>query len=103
MKLKKIAERVERWLERRPELRDSDEKLCANMWFEDLKNQHLDPEKLSAKNFLILYGEGKLNNGDSITRVRRIVQEKHVPLRGNNYKRRQAELQEETKRELKEI
>ena len=34
-------DRVKEWLEINPSLRDSDEKLTSNIWFDDLKNKGL--------------------------------------------------------------
>ena len=48
----------------------------------------LDFEKLSAREFLTLYKNGILTNADSITRLRRKMQEENPALRGEKYKAR---------------
>jgi hypothetical protein len=100
MKLKAIIQRVEQWLEEKPDLRDSDEKLVSNIWYDDLRLKNIKTREGSYLHFLSLYGTGQLTSADSITRARRKVQEDNPHLRGENYEKRQKELQEETQREL---
>ena len=100
MKLGTVMERVKKWLEEKPDLRDSDEKLTSNIWYDDLKNKGYAYQVGSYLNFLRLYGTGKLTNAESIRRCRAKIQEHNPHLRGENYKRRQHELQLETKKEL---
>ena len=90
-----IKDKVFELLTNFPHLRDSDEKLCANIWF-----SHLEHSCYNVKQFLKMYADGKLPNSDSITRCRRKIQEEHPELRGNSYSQRQAK-QEKIKEELK--
>jgi hypothetical protein len=88
-----IKDKVFDLLTRYPHLRDSDEKLCSNIWYSKIE------KGLSATEFLAIYSEGKLPNSESITRCRRKVQEDHPELRGTLYEEKQAK-QEQIKEEL---
>ena len=88
-----IKEKVLELLTKYPHLRDSDEKLCANIWFSKT------PSGISATDFLALYAKGELPSSESITRCRRKIQEENPSLRGSLYKERQ-DKQEVIKEEL---
>ena len=90
-----IKEIVHDLLVRFPHLRDSDEKLCANIWFGYAAKFNVE----TSKGFLGLYAEGKMPNSESITRCRRKIQEEHEALRGNLYKERQNK-QDDVKEQL---
>ena len=79
-----IKEVVEDLLTRHPHLRDSDERLCANIWFSRT------PKHSTAQDFLAMYAEGQLPSSESITRCRRKIQEENPELRGKSYSQRQA-------------
>jgi hypothetical protein len=79
-----ITHRVMTLLKQHPHLRDSDEKLVANVWHNEIGN----PSAISAFAMLELYANGKLTNSDYITRVRRKLQEEYPELRGKLYKER---------------
>lgn len=78
-----IKDKVQDLLTRFPHLRDSDEKLCANIWHSQI------PAGISAKDYLQLYADGKLPSSESITRCRRKIQEDNPDLRGKFYRERQ--------------
>jgi hypothetical protein len=78
-----IKEKVKTLLEKYPHLRDSDEKLTANVWF--YESQGVD-DKFK---FLELYASGKLTNAESIRRCRQKIQEECENLRGTLYCKRQ--------------
>ena len=88
-----IKEKVFDLLTRFPHLRDSDEKLCSNIWHSRIASG------ISAHEFLAIYADGKLPSSESITRCRRKIQEEHPELRGQFYQERQAK-QEPIKEEL---
>jgi hypothetical protein len=100
MKLKAIIQRVEQWFEDKPELRDSDEKLISNIWYDDLKSKNIKVSEGSYLHFLRMYGTGQLTSAESIRRSRAKLQEENPHLRGKSYQRRQTELQAETIKEL---
>jgi len=64
-------------------LRDSDRFLVAEFWKQELK-------ALKTTDLLMMLKAGKLTSYDSITRVRRKVQEENKNLRGKLYKERKA-------------
>lgn len=60
------------------------------MWIQELNALGEDYKKLSAVDFMHFYAEGKLTNTDTITRIRRKLQETSPNLRGKKYEKRQA-------------
>jgi hypothetical protein len=88
-----IKEKVKNLLEKHPHLRDSDEKLIANVWFAE--SQGVD-DKFK---FLQLYAAGSLTNAESIRRCRQKIQEECEHLRGTLYFKRQLN-QDKIKQEL---
>lgn len=97
-------ETVKFWLERVPETRDSDEKLMANIWREDLKRlimlaahkaghtpeTPIDIKKLTAHDLLKHMADGSLTSFEAATRARREIQrdDEYAHLRGNKYAER---------------
>ena len=92
--MKLIFERVKKMLEDNPHLRDSDNKLIANIWFNDSQQK-------TKMGFLQELADGKLTTPESITRARRKVQEECPELRGKKYRERQDE-QDNVKQQLRE-
>jgi hypothetical protein len=84
-KIKSVKNTVLTLLEQNESLRDSDDKLIANIWFNEVGKKN--PE-LVVKDFLVLLGQSKLSNPEAITRARRSIQQKNPELRGNNYQGR---------------
>ena len=100
IKLTNLKNIVERQLRNKPELRDSDNKLVARIWYNHIKNRSPIPvEAMSALDLLIAIGNGELVGWSSITRVRRKIQQMNSDLRGKKYEKRQ----ESTKTYIKEI
>lgn len=81
--IKELHALVKKLLTNYAHLRDSDQKLVANIWYYELNGA-----ELSAKEFIGLIANKKLTNYDSITRARRKVQEEFEELRGSNYTKR---------------
>lgn len=75
-------DRVQSLLEKHPRLRDDDNKLVANFWFNEVGE---------TKDFLKNYAAGNITPADSITRARRKLQELHPHLRGEKYNERHKE------------
>lgn len=90
--MKQHLELVENLLENNPELRDSDLRLVANIWWmtlnSTLKHKFQVYELDALKILLDLYASGDLPNEQSIRRVRRKLQEENPGLRGKVYKLR---------------
>lgn len=77
-----IKDRVKALLEKYPHLRNSDNRLIANIWNQDLLKMGLNKENIRANKFLALYAESKLTNAETIRRVRQKLQEENPDLRG---------------------
>jgi hypothetical protein len=88
-----IKEKVKILLEENPHLRDSDERLIANIWFNESNGVDYKYQ------FLLLYSQGKLTNAESIRRCRQKIQEECEHLRGTLYFKRQLN-QDKIKQEL---
>lgn len=81
--IKENFERVKEILTKYPEMRDSDNKLMAHIWREDLGYKL---NVMSAQELLVnLASKHDLSSWGSITRTSRKVQELHSELRGKNY------------------
>ena len=96
----KAKDKVLKLLKENPSNRDSDNKLIANFWFHEIKAMGKDPNTLTAFGLLDLMSKSKLTNTETITRVRRQIQEQNKELRGQNYINRQTKLQNKVKLEL---
>lgn len=80
------------------EFKDNDQQLVA--WFWKLEMEaHGYPSSMPTQTFFKLMAFGKLTSSETITRVRRLVQEENPSLRGKKYNERQAK-QEKVKHEL---
>ena len=88
--VKNVKDRVASLLEEHPSLRDDDNRLIANIWFNDALTANPDLSISVVKDFLQLVADGNLTNPESIRRSRQLVQEKNPHLRGNTYNMRQS-------------
>ena len=95
----KTKDKVRYWLLEHDHLRDNDNKLCANIWNEELK-RFIIFEKSSVRDFLRLYSLGKLTSAPSIKRARAKLQEEEPELRGEKYKIRKGTYQKEWRKKL---
>ena len=90
--MKQHLELVENLLENNPDLRDSDLRLVANIWWltltSTLKHKFQGYELDAFKILLDLYASGDLPNEQSIRRLRRKLQEEKPELRGKVYELR---------------
>jgi hypothetical protein len=99
--MKDIKEKVKTLLIKHPELRDDDFKLIATLYsvqsggWNALKN-------ISAFDFLINFANHKYTSFESITRVRRKLQEEDENLRGAKYLERQL-LEKKVRKEIKTL
>ena len=85
--MKTAKRRVEYLLTITPRLRDDDNKLIANYYYNEIGAENL--VKMTATEFLQRFADGKLTSSESIRRVRAKLQEKTPELRGQNYNKRQ--------------
>jgi hypothetical protein len=96
----KTKEEIEKLLTIDERLRDSDCKLIARFWANELAAKNIDIHNISAYEFLSMYATNKLHNTEGISRMRRKVQEENKHLRGQFYKGRQTTKQDEWKAKL---
>ena len=99
----KTKDKVRYWLLKHEHLRDNDNKLCANIWNEELKKYIMFKDSFknsTVKDFLRLYSLGKLTSAPSIKRARAKLQEEEPELRGEKYKIRKGTYQEEWRKKL---
>ena len=82
-----------------PRTMDDDHLLCVVIWHNALKQEGFDIMNTSAYHFMQMYRDKKLPNHDTVTRIRRKLQEEHVELRGKKYVERQLK-QNEVKKDL---
>lgn len=73
-----------------PESRDDDRRLMFEIWMRDLDCSHPDQliEKCTLWQFINAFLHGMVSNPETITRVRRKLQEKHEKLRGEKWESR---------------
>jgi len=91
----KTKDKVIYWLDKYPKLRDDDNRLCANIWSEELNNL-----EITAKDFLRLYASNKLTSAPSIKRARAKLQEECPEYRGEKYNIRKGILQDKWRKDL---
>ena len=89
-----VKDRVKALLVKHPHLRDSDNKLIANIWNQDLLKMGINPLDRTANFLLSLYSQSRLTNAESIRRVRQKLQEENPQLRGTVNEARQKEGEE---------
>ena len=91
-----LREKVREMLIKFPSLRDDNPRLCTKIWrWQLMELGKMQPEKIPFDSFSKEYENGKLSQGDSITRQSRLLQEAHPELRGE--RREKKELQEEVR------
>ena len=96
----KTKEEIKKLLTQDERLRDSDAKLIARFWTNELQRKNIDTKDITAHEFLKMYATNKLHNVEGLTRMRRKVQEENKHLRGQFYKGRQTTKQDEWKAKL---
>ena len=96
----KTKDEITKLLTNDKRLRDSDAKLIARFWTNELKAKNINTQDITAHEFLTMYDTNKLHNVEGLTRMRRKVQEENEHLRGKFYKERQTTQQNKMKAEL---
>lgn len=72
-------------------LRDDDSALIANIWARELQQQGQNTKQMLAFELLAMVAMGKLSSPESITRMRRKLQNEFPSLRGLRYEQRHKE------------
>lgn len=91
-KIKSLKEIVKNKLLQNESNRDSDSKLIANIWYNQIGGSNI--AKMSAMDLLKIISEDKLSSPESIRRVRQKIQETDPLLRGKSYKVRKVKAEE---------
>ncbi len=99
--IKALKQTVSNLLFAKESNRNSDLKLIANIWHEEIGGSE-KATMITAKDFLYLLSQGKLSSPESIMRVRRKIQEQNPLLRGASYKQRK-EKETEVKQEIHKV
>ncbi len=72
------------------DFKDNDQQLVAWFWKLEMEAHGYPASSTQTQTFFKLMAFGKLTSSDTITRVRRLVQEETPELRGKKYNERQA-------------
>ena len=96
----KTKDEIKKLLTNDKRLRDSDSKLIARFWTNELETKGMDTKDMTAYEFLCLFAQSKLHNVEGLTRMRRKVQEENEHLRGKVYHFRKHNLQNKMKAKL---
>ncbi len=88
---------VKKILSKCPHTRDSDEKLIAELWLHECKIKNLDFNKVLEHLFY-----KRLTSPTSIIRVRRLLQNKYIELRGLKYKERTNKLEKDIRDDVRD-
>ena len=81
-------------------LRDSDNKLIARFWHNEMSGKGMNPSEMSGYELLCMFAESKLTSPETIHRVRRKLQEQHKELRGKRYQERKGTIQNQWRKDL---
>ena len=94
----KTKEKVKYYLDKYPSLKDDDNRLCSNIWLEELNDLNV----MTKDNFIFLklYAENKLTSAPSIKRARAKLQEDEPKYRGEKYNLRKGILQDKWRKDL---
>jgi hypothetical protein len=98
--IKNIKTKVKTLLINFPHLRDSDNRLIANIWHSQIGKEKA--KEYTAFDLLTSFSEGNLISPESIRRIRQKIQEQNPELRGESYKKRK-EKAEEIRKEINKI
>ena len=94
----KTKDKVKYFLDKYPSLKDDDNRLCSNIWLEELNDLNV----IAKDNFIFLklYAENRLTSAPSIKRARAKLQEEEPQYRGEKYNKRQGKLQKKWREDL---
>ena len=97
----KTKAKVKFWLKLDHSLRDSDERLCANIWAKEIiKEKGIELFELNAVELLKMLASNELTSAPSIKRARAKLQEECPEYRGNKYTIRKGILQDKWREKL---
>ena len=93
-------EKVAYWLKMYDHLKDNDNRLCANIWAEELGHIEGITQETPIVEFLKLYADNKFTSAPSIKRARAKLQEEDPKYRGEKYNQRKGILQDKWRKDL---
>ena len=96
----KTKDKVRFWLDKHPSLRDDDNRLCSNIWAEEVTALGYGHIESPIFEFLRLYSNNKLTSAPSIKRARAKLQEEEPEYRGDKYNLRKGILQDKWRKDL---
>ena len=96
----KAKDKIKTLLTKYPRFRDSDNKLIAAYWLEELKRKGLNPDEMSGIEFLHQFADSKITNPETIRRSRAKLQEEDSSLRGETYFVRKGAIQDKWREDL---
>ena len=96
----KTKEKVKYWLTKHPELRDDDNRLCSNIWADEMTSLCFGNLNITVIQFLRLYAANKLTSAPSIKRARAKLQQEEPEYRGKKYYLRKGTLQDKWRKDL---
>ena len=96
----KTKEKVKYWLKMYPSLRDDDNRLCSNIWAEELGHIEGMTQETPIVEFLKLYASNKFTSAPSIKRARAKLQEECPEYRGKKYQLRKGTFQDKWRKDL---
>lgn len=103
MQILKAKETVENLLKSRPELRDDDRALIAEVYRQAAAHKYgEDLRRISAEAFLADYANGSFPSAESIRRSRAKLQEHNTDLRGEKYEERKGGRERSARQEIRE-
>ena len=89
-KIKELTAKIHQLLTDDPRYRDSDALLVNRIQRDEIIAQGLDVDTMKLTDFFRIRFDKKISSEDSITRLRREVQEYYPETRGDKYKKRQS-------------
>ena len=96
----KTKDKVIKWIIKYPTLREDDNRLCCNIWAEEMSALGLGDIDVPYIKFLELYSANKLTSAPSIKRARAKLQEEEPKYRGEKYNLRKGVLQDKWRKDL---
>lgn len=99
--IKGLKHLVRHFLLKNEEIKNNDNVLLANIWFDELKRHGINSKEMNAYEFLAYFAKGQLQNPTSIVRCRAKLQEEDIMLRGKKYNERKNKLQNRVRTEIR--
>src|SRR6185503_3748348 len=101
-RLKNIKDEVRKLLLSNEVYRDNDEALVAKFHYDELVFNKINPKVEPISKYLNLIHQKKLTPADTITRVRRNLQEKEKEIRGRSFHTRHG-MSEDLKKQIRDL